>query len=294
MQKSTAGTIYLSATDFSMSSRPFIPMSPRRLKIHRHPATHTTTRPPLLFVHGGYTNALCWEHNFIPYFNHRGHDAYALDLSGHGGSEGRERLDDFGLDDFADDLAQAVAELPATPVLIGHSMGTLVVQRYLARGQAAGVALLAPVPPTGTGGSAGRLALQQPDFFRELPNVVAGRPTEHTLRVMAAVYFSPDMPRQDVLQYMPMIQPESEQAIAEMVALPFTPAGRRPDIPALVMGGREDAVFPASMLFFTALPWKARQVVIDGAGHMLMLDPQWPQAAAALGDWLDTIQSAQA
>ncbi|MBS0345626.1 MAG: alpha/beta hydrolase [Proteobacteria bacterium] len=264
-------------------------MSPRRLKIHHHPAAQTTTRPPLLFVHGGYTNALCWEHNFIPYFNQRGYDAYALDLSGHGGSEGRERLDDFGLADFADDLAQAVDALPATPVLIGHSMGTLVVQHYLARGPAAGVALLAPVPPTGTGGSAGRLALLQPDFFRELPNVVAGRPTEHTLRIMAEVYFSPDMPRQDVLQYMPMIQPESEQAIAEMVALPFTPAGRRPDIPALVMGGREDVVFPASMLFFTALQWKARQVIIDGAGHMLMLDPQWPEAAAALKGWLDTI-----
>ena len=294
MQESTADTIYPPDGSLSISYNRLIAMPPRRLKIHHRPATQTRSCPPLLFVHGGYTNALCWEHNFIPYFNRRGYDAYALDLSGHGDSEGRERLDDFSLDDFADDLAQAVDSLPTTPVLIGHSMGTLVVQRYLARGQAAGVALLAPVPPTGTGGSAGRLALLQPDFFRELPNVVAGTPTEHTLRIMAEVYFSPDMPRQDVLQYMPMIQPESEQAIAEMVALPFTPAGRRPDIPALVMGGREDVVFPASMLFFTALQWKARQEIIDGAGHMLMLDPQWPQAAAALGDWLDTIPAAQA
>lgn len=220
MQESTAYAIYPPAASFSTSLHRLIPMPPRRLKIHHHPATEASSRPPLLFVHGGYTNALCWEHNFIPYFNRRGHDAYALDLSGHGGSEGRERLDEFSLADFADDLAQAVDSLPATPVLIGHSMGTLVVQRYLTHGQAAGVALLAPVPPTGTGGSAGRLALQHPDFFRELPNVVAGRPTEHSLRIMAEVYFSPDMPRQDVLQYMPMIQPESEQAIAEMVALP--------------------------------------------------------------------------
>jgi pimeloyl-ACP methyl ester carboxylesterase len=55
------------------------------------------------------------------------------------------------------------------PVLVGHSMGTLVVQRYLAKAHAAGVALLAPVPPTGTGGSASRLALLQPDFFRSCP-----------------------------------------------------------------------------------------------------------------------------
>jgi len=65
--------------------------------------------------------------------------------------------------------------------------------------------------------------------------------------------------------------------------------GRRPNIPALVMGGSEDQVFPASMLFFTALAWRAQSVTIERAGHMLMLDPQWPEAAAALADWLTTV-----
>ncbi|MCK6393176.1 alpha/beta hydrolase [Zoogloea sp.] len=267
-------------------------MSPRQLKIHSHPAPTPSGKPPLLFVHGAYTNALGWQLNFIPYLNARGFDCFALDLSGHGESEGRDQLDHFGLADYADDVARAVASLPAEPVLIGHSMGTLVVQLYLAKASAAGVALLAPVPPTGTGGSASRLALVQPDFFSELPKVIAGRPDEHTLRVMAEVYFSPDMPHQDVLQFMPMIQAESEHAVAEMVALPFMSVKRRPDIPALVMGGGEDAVFPASMLFFTALPWKARQVIIPRAGHMLMLDPQWQEAAAALADWLETLPTA--
>ena len=267
-------------------------MPPRKLKIHAHPASKPAGRPPVLFVHGAYTNALGWQLNFIPYLNARGHDCFALDLSGHGESEGRDVLDSFRLADYADDVAQAVATLPAEPVLVGHSMGALVVQLYLARASAAGVALLAPVPPTGTGGSASRLALLQPDFFSELPKVIAGHPNEHTLRVMAEVYFSPDMPHHDVLQFMPMIQAESEHAVAEMLALPFMAVKRRPDIPALVMGGGEDAVFPASMLFFTALPWKARQVVIQRAGHMLMLDPQWQEAAAALGDWLETLPKA--
>jgi len=56
-----------------------------------------------------------------------------------------------------------------------------------------------------------------------------------------------------------------------------------------VMGGSEDQVFPASMLFFTALAWRAQSVTIERAGHMLMLDPQWPEAAAALADWLTTV-----
>jgi pimeloyl-ACP methyl ester carboxylesterase len=74
-----------------------------------------------------------------------------------------------------------------------------------------------------------------------------------------------------------------------MAALPFMPMGRRPDIPALVMGGSADEVFPASMLFFTALAWKAKTITIAGSGHMLMLDPQWAEGATALADWIDTI-----
>lgn len=263
----------------------------RNFKLYAHPAaTPAEGRPPLLFVHGAYTHALCWMPNFVPYFNARGFDCYTVDLSGHGQSAARASLHEFGLADYAADLAEAVASLPALPILVGHSMGSLVVQRYLASGQAAGLALLSPVPPTGTGGSAARLALIQPEFFAELPRVTSGHPTQRTLEVMAEVYFSPEMSLDAVLACLPMIQDESEQAVAEMATLPFQPVGRRPDIPALVMGGREDAVFPPSMLFFTALSWRARQVVVDGAGHMLMLDPQWEEAARALAAWADSVR----
>lgn len=264
-------------------------MALRKLKIHHHPATEESARPPLMFIHGAYTHALCWQHNFIPLFNQRGYDCFALDLSGHGQSEGHEELDELGLAEYAEDLAMAVETLPAPPVLIGHSMGTLVVQRYLAKHPAAAVALLSPVPPSGTGGSASRLALTEPAFFEELPNATSGRPTERTLKVMAKVYFSPELSHEDIMPFMPMIGAESGHAVAEMLSLPFLPSGRRPDIPALVMGGSEDRVFPASMLHFTALAWKAETVTVKGAGHMLMLDPQWPAAAGALADWLDTL-----
>ncbi|MDD3354009.1 alpha/beta hydrolase [Zoogloea sp.] len=262
-------------------------MTERSLKIHSHPAPNPNGGPPLLFVHGAYTHALCWQVNFIPWFTARGYDCHALDLSGHGQSEGHDQLHEFGLADYAQDLKRAVDALGTSPVLVGHSMGTLVVQRYLSEGAAAGVALLAPVPPTGTVGSAARLALSEPDFFAELPNVIGQTFTPKTLDVMARVYFSPEMPRDNVEDYLPMIQNESDHAVAEMATLAFQPTLRRQRIPALVVNGREDRVFPPDMLFFTALPWQARQSVIDGAGHMLMLDPQWEEVATTLANWLE-------
>jgi hypothetical protein len=104
-----------------------------------------------------------------------GADCFALDLSGHGESAG-VTLDSFGLADYADDWpVRSPSCRPnrcssGTPWARWWSSATW-------RGHAAGVALLAPVPPTGTGGSASRLALLQPDFFTELPKVIAGQPT---------------------------------------------------------------------------------------------------------------------
>lgn len=262
-----------------------------RLAIHTHPAPRPTRRPPLFFVHGGYTHAGSWQLNFIPFFNAQGYDCYAIDLPGHGDSGGREQLHGFGLDDYADDLARALADLDQAAVLIGHSMGTVVIDRYLSRADAGAVAvaLLAPVPPTGTGGSAARLAVQVPGFFEELPNAVNKTLTPATLQVMTSAYFSPAVRPDEIERFMPLIGEESDQAVAEMATLPFRRVSSRLRIPALAMSGSADAVFPASMLHFIAAIWQARSVVVDGAGHMLILDPQWPQAAQSLLDWLDTL-----
>lgn len=257
--------------------------------IHYFPANRPRSNPPLLFVHGGYSNAAIWNINFIPYFRQRGYDCHALELSGHGREPAdRVHLDDFSIDDYVADLATAVASLPATPILIAHSMGCLVSQRFLEKGTARAVVFLAPIPPTGTGGTASRFTLTMPDFFAELSNAVNGTASEKTMRTMAAVYFSPSMAPEETTQYLPLIQPESEKAVAEMLAAPFRIARGRARIPALVMGGSADNVFPASLLYFTAASWNAKTRIIEEAGHMLMLDPQWPEAAEMLVKWLES------
>ena len=258
----------------------------RHLHIIERPADAPQGLPPLLFVHGGYTHAGCWDVNFLAWFAAQGYDAYALDLAGHGQSDGRERLNDFGLDDFADDVRQAVAAIDGAPVLIGHSMGAVVVQRYLEKSLAAGVVMLAPVPPTGLSGAAMQLAIRHPDFAFEAARAVRGEYTENTVRAMHHVYFSPDADLADLAVFQPLLQDELTRAISELLLLGLRLPSKRPRIPALVMGGEKDALFAANRLHFTASGWNAETSVIPRAGHMLMMDPQWPQAAAAIDGWL--------
>ena len=120
-----------------------------RLELLTHLPPAGPHRTPLLFVHGAYSGAWCWEEHFLPYFAARGHPAYALSLRGHGASAGRESLALASISDYVEDVAHAVRRFQTPPVLVGHSMGGLVVQRYLERHDVPAAVLMASVPPTG-------------------------------------------------------------------------------------------------------------------------------------------------
>ena len=88
---------------------------------------------PLLFVHGAYSAAWCWQEHFLGFFAAAGFPSYAVSLSGHGKSRGRKILDHLSIDDYVRDVEEAASGLRGSPVLIGHSMGGFVVQKALER-----------------------------------------------------------------------------------------------------------------------------------------------------------------
>ena len=62
------------------------------LEVRSRLPARATRKPPLIFVHGGYGDAWCWEPYFLPWFAAKGWPAYALSLRGHGTSSGIETL----------------------------------------------------------------------------------------------------------------------------------------------------------------------------------------------------------
>ncbi|HSG22228.1 MAG TPA: alpha/beta hydrolase [Azonexus sp.] len=267
-------------------------MKQRKIRVESYPTPSRSDRAALLFVHGAYVNSTCWTFNFIPFFQAQGYDCFTVDLSGHGESEGRERIDDFGLDDYVDDLTFALEEIGRHTIVVGHSMGARVLERFLEKDCAAAAIFLSPVPTTGTAGSAMQLLLRFPNFLESLDAAVNGKISAKTNEMMAKIYFSPDVAPNEILQFLPMLCPESQQAVTEM-ALPETRFGiRRSQLPALVIGGTDDAVFPVSMLHFLATSWRAEVYRAAGAGHMLMLDPQWETVAGHMLAWMERRVSA--
>lgn len=262
-------------------------MKNRRIHTLHRPAVGPTRSPRLLFVHGGYATAGCWDAYFLPYFSRRGFDCRALDLAGHGASDGRERLDSFGLDDYVEDVTQVAQGIEGPLILIGHSMGSAVVERVLEQQPAQAAILMAPVPPGGILGATMNIAFSQPSFFGEQTRATRGEYSEKTLQTIRDVYYSRETKNEDLIRFGRLFQSESRRAILDLTLLAMRIGGRRPKLPVLVVGGAADAVFQPGLLSFTASRWQADQLIIPGAGHTLMLDAHWQAAATKIADWIE-------
>ena len=86
----------------------------------------------IVFVHGMCHGAWCWEEYFIPFFEQLGYHCIAFDLPGHA-QQGSTKAIHFSLDDYVDALADIVDKLEEDPIIIGHSMGGMIVQEITRR-----------------------------------------------------------------------------------------------------------------------------------------------------------------
>lgn len=246
---------------------------------------------PLLFVHGANAGGWVWDEYFLPYFAERGYAAHAVSLRGHGGSGGKDTLRWTSLGDYVEDVRAAVARIghPA-PVLIGHSMGGMVVQKYLQTTAAPAAVLMASVPPDGLLESSISLAWRDPSLFWEISLVQSLGPEAATFSTMRRALFSDSAPDQQLRSYFAHMQGESQRAIMDMMGLDLPRVDKvRSGIgrmPLLVCGAEHDAFFPVRLVHRTARAFGTKAVIFPGIAHAMMLEPTWRQVADRLHGWL--------
>lgn len=254
------------------------------LEILTRQPTGAAPRTPLLFLHGAYVGAWCWDEHFLPWFAARGFPCYALSLRGHGKSAGRERLHDFGIGDYVEDLEHAVSEIGRAPVLIGHSMGALVVQKYLERGTAPAAVHVCPVPPFGLLPSTVSLAFGRPRFFAEINSLAGGHSASRA--ALAEALFAGPVDAGRIDRHYARMQSESRRALMDMTLWGLPQLWRMARVDALVIGAEHDALIAPSLAQSAANLLGAQYRLLDGMGHAVMLESEWERAAQEILDWL--------
>jgi pimeloyl-ACP methyl ester carboxylesterase len=256
--------------------------APPRLAIKHQ--TGTEGGPPVLLLHGAWHASWVWE-NWLSLFAARGWDAYVLDLRGHGASEGSYR--EARLTDYLADVRGAIDTFERTPVLVGHSLGGLLIQHLVAEQTFPAAVLLAPIPgryPVGAMVRFGRrhpLVMFKANLRRDLIHLV-GTPalTRETL-------FTPDTPEETVQACHERLIGASPALFRDMtLTAPPSPLG---DTPTLVVAPGEDRFFTPQMQRRLAKRMGADFREISGCGHDVPLDRPWRQAAQTLVQWLSDV-----
>lgn len=246
-------------------------------------------KPSVLFVHGGYCEAWCWEPYLLPHFAARGHPAYALSLRGHGASGGRDLLWMAGLDDYAADVERVAAQLPTPPVLVGHSMGSAVVERLVATRPVKAAALLAPLPPAGLLPIATRLAAEHPDYLLQMSRMDPLRLSSEVLAALEPFYFSDRVDRAMLREAAKHLNPESPRALLDLSLRLHWGLPERESPPMFVLGAHGDRICRPDDVAATAEHHGVTAILLPDMAHMMMLEPGWEAIADALIGWIASL-----
>lgn len=251
--------------------------------------THPT---PLLFIHGALHAAWCWELHFLEYFAQHGFAAYAVNLRGHGNSEGRERLRWTRIADYVEDLENAVRQLPSPPILIGHSMGSFIIQKYLEDHAAPAVVLLTPPPPAGLRAATLRIARRHPLAFAKINLTLSLFPLVGTPALARDAFFSDDLPDERLLEYWQRMQDDAFLGFLDMLVLDL-PKPPKAMTPSLVLGAARDKMIRPGEIHATARAYHARAEFIADVAHDMMLDLRWQSVADRIIVWLKELEIKQ-
>ena len=257
-----------------------------KLEVIKQESASDPKPTPILFIHGAWHGAWCWE-NFLPYFAERGYNSYAVSLRGHAGSEGHNKLRWSSINDYVQDVASVVDSIGAPPILVGHSMGGAVVQKYLEKTDCKGAVLLASVPPFGVINFILKLILKHPLLYLKsiittnLYHVVSSE------KLAKEFFFSEDIAPEKLSRHFKELGGESFRVMIDLLFLNL-PNPRKVNTPILVLGAEQDRIFTMSEVGKTAAAYNTTAEFFPIA-HDMMLEEGWQGVADRMIDWLGTV-----
>ena len=228
----------------------------------------------IVFVHGVCHGSWCWEEKFIPYFKELGYDCIALNLPGHETLGSTQRIS-YALNEYVQALHQAVAKLDKPPIIIGHSMGGMILQRFLKTGSCKKAILMSSVPPTGALFASLRVIFKHLEtlpylFTGDLLGVFRKYPLLMFNDIKIADRFSPYMCAESFLAFLGLVVP-----IFHKITTPL-----------LVVGGSQDQLITVKEFAQTAKRYGAKLEIIEGGSHDLMLDDDFEKTAKVIQEWI--------
>ena len=248
-----------------------------------------TELQPVLLVHGAWHGAWCWSETFMPYLAERGYQTHAMSFRGHGTSPIGRSIKVTRASDYVEDLASVIDRLPAKPLVVAHSMGAMVVAKYLEQDDLPGVVMLAPVPAHGL------LPLTMKLLWRHPLRLAAAnlrwslKPMVNSPEIVRELLFPDDTPDEFAAAWAQKLTDEAYLGFLDMILFDLPTRAAIRDRQILVLAADNDRLFSVEEQRKTAEAYSAEFEVIPGITHNMMAAPGWEGVANRVTDWFATL-----
>jgi pimeloyl-ACP methyl ester carboxylesterase len=249
----------------------------------------------IVFIHGMFMTPLCWE-EWVPYFNKKGYKATAPAWPGRDRPIAALRaahpdpaLGKLTLTDVLAAFTLQIRLMKEKPILIGHSMGGLIVQLLLRDGLGEAGVAIDSAPPAGV--FSPKWSFLKSNFPMISPFVSKDQPREMPFKDFQYAFVNTLALREQQAAYDRYLVPESrripQESLTTIARIDFT----RVHSPLLIIAGEKDHIIPASLVRtnyrkYQVSPSKTDYKEFPDRVHFLIWQKGWQEIADYILEWL--------
>ena len=251
----------------------------------------------IVFIHGLFMNPVSWD-NWIKYFEAKGYKCYAPAYPFHEGNPADLRkninplLGYISFGQVIESLSAFIDDLLEKPILIGHSIGGLAVQKLIEMDKGSAGVCLDPAPPKGI------FSFKWSFLKANLPtiNPIKGN-TVYLPGVKWFNYaFCNTMSMEETeIEYSKFVVPESRNIARSSTKIAGQIDFRKPHNPLLIIAGEKDNIIPPSLNQKNFEAYKDTESITSfrlfaGRTHYICGQNNWEEVAGYTSDWISDLK----
>jgi len=250
----------------------------------------------IVLVHGNFVNNTSWN-EWKSFYEQKGYTVHTPANPGHDGDPAQLRAKEHpdlattGFVDVVMNIASLIDRLPEKPLVIGHSMAGLAVQKLVDLGKAAAAVSINGAPPKNVFPPLSTIKIAFPafGFFSGKKNYMGSRDWYNR------AFFNtlPESEREAAFNRVAV--PESFKVSRETLFNPFSNvAFAKPHVPLLFIGGEKDTIFPPTLTKKIAGKYSDTNSRVDvkifeGKSHFICGEKGWENVASYIIDWFEKL-----
>lgn len=250
----------------------------------------------IVLIHGMFVNNTSWQ-DWKTYFEEQGYTVYAPANPGHEGNPADLRttihpdLTKTGFEDVVMNIVKLIDTLPEKPIVIGHSMAGLVVQKLVELDKAYAGVSIDGAPPKNVIPPFSTIKIVWPaiNFFK------GSQPYLGTRDWYNRAFFNTLSKAEAAKAYDTIAVPESRKIGRDTVLKSFSKVDfSKSHQPLLFIGGEKDTIFSPALTRKIASKYRDANSVVDyqefaGRSHFICGEPGWQEVAAYILGWINKL-----